>query len=343
MQNDTSRQWAVLAPFVPGELLTAQAQQVEAAGMAGIQAFQVWGPPWPTLAHCAAVTSRVQLCSGIANAFTRSPFETALAATDLDRLSGGRFTLGLGPSIRDWTEGYYGSPYGNPVEHMRENIELIRLIIAKAHTGELDRFEGKYNRHDWSTWLGPLAPPLRTEIPIWIAVTQMALVRLAGEVANGLIGHPIWSMDWTLNKALPTLQEALAKSGRDRSDIHWNQWYWVAINNDRAEAINDARATVAFYAGMKQYEPMFAAQGFEKEAQACQAGLLSKDMAAWVGAITDEMAETFVMAGTADDVRKKVEQIWDVVDSFSLVAPLAGLPPEKMMFYIGAIAETFYA
>ena len=45
MQNDISRHWAVLTPFVPGEMLTAQARQVESAGMAGIQAFQAWAPP----------------------------------------------------------------------------------------------------------------------------------------------------------------------------------------------------------------------------------------------------------------------------------------------------------
>src|SRR5438874_11893984 len=85
MQNDISRHWAVLTPYVPGEMLTAQARQVESIGMAGIQAWQVWAAPWPTLSHCAAVTERVQLATGLANALTRSPFETALTAIDIDR------------------------------------------------------------------------------------------------------------------------------------------------------------------------------------------------------------------------------------------------------------------
>ena len=55
------------------------------------------------------------------------------------------------------------------------------------------------------------------------------------------------------------------------------------------------------------------------------------------------MAETFVILGSADDCRKRLEDVWDVADSFCLVPPIAGLPPEKIAFYSGGIAETFYS
>ena len=60
-----------------------------------------------------------------------------MAAMDLDRISGGRFVLGLGTSVQSWSEGFFGMPYGKPLEHMREVVEIIRLVNAKAHTGEL--------------------------------------------------------------------------------------------------------------------------------------------------------------------------------------------------------------
>ena len=343
MPNDVSRQWAVLTPFVPGDVLTAQARQVESIGLAGIQAFQVWGAPWPTLAHCAAVTERVLLASAVANGLTRSPFETALTALDIDRLSGGRLILGLGPSVREWTEGFYGSAYDDPVTRLREAIEVIRLVIAKGHTGELTRYDGRYHHHDWSALLATLAPPLRTEIPIWLGATQLAMVRLAGEVAEGLVSHPIWSGEWLLRTAQPALEEALARAGKSRSDFHWNAWCWTAINSDRAEAVDDARATVACFAAMRQYEPYFAAHGFGAEAAACQAAHVAHDLDGWVRAVPDEMVETFVLAGTPDEVRKRVEQVSEAVDSFALVAPLTGLESEKLVSYITAIAETFYS
>ena len=344
MQNDVGRQWALLTPFVPGDVLGQQAQQIESLGLAGIFISEMYSSPMMGLGFCAAVTQRVQLATGVQNVFASSPFEVAMTAVDLDRLSGGRLTLGVGSSVKAWSEGFYGvRNYGNPVEHIRETIEVIRLVIAKSHTGELDRFHGKYHRHDWSTWLGPFAPPIRPEIPIWLAANQRGLTRLAGEVCDGFIDHPIHGTKWMLTEGRKALDEGLKKAGRDRKDVHWNAWLCVAVNNKRSEALNDARATVAFYAGEKQYEPMFARMGFEKEARACADALSRKDTAAWVGAVTDEMAETFVVLGDADHCRKRIEEVWDVADSFCLVPPIAGLPPEKIIFYIGGIADTFYA
>src|SRR5688500_17133344 len=345
MQNDISRQWALLTPLVPGDMLTAQAQQVEAAGMAGIFTPEIYSDPFMALAYCGAVTNRVQLGTGIKIAFASNPFEIAMTAMDLDRLSGGRLVLGLGASIKNWVQGFHGQPYSDtPVAQLRESIEIIREVIAKSHIpGGLQTFEGRFYQHDWRTFAGAFAPPVREKIPIWVAANQKGLTRLAGEVADGFIDHPIHGTHWAATHGREALAEGLAKAGRDRKDIHWNCWLWVAVNNDRAEAINDARATVAFYAGIRQYLPMFSSMGYEKEATACVEAFERGDIPGWVGAITDEMAETFVIVGPADECRKRVEEVWDVADSFCLCPPLGGLPPEKIMFYIGGIAETFYA
>jgi probable F420-dependent oxidoreductase len=344
MKNDNTRQWAALTPNVPGPVLTAQAQQVEAAGLAGIFCPQTYSAPFMALGYCAAVTERVQLGSGVAIAHTRSPFETAMTAIDLDHLSDGRFVLGLGTSTRMWVEDIYGMPgYGKPIAHLRETVELIRLIIAGAHTGELDRFDGEYHRHDFSQFQGTLGPTLRPHIPIWIAAAQPGLTRLAGEIADGFMSHPIHSTRWSRERALPALEEGLRKAGRSRADIHWNAPYYVAVNADRDGALQDARATVAFYAQFEQYEPMFAAHGFEKEARACHEAARRKEYAtAGAAAVTDEMTETFVILGTADECRTKVAELWDVADSFCLIPPLHSLPPDKAMFYTTAIADTFY-
>jgi alkanesulfonate monooxygenase SsuD/methylene tetrahydromethanopterin reductase-like flavin-dependent oxidoreductase (luciferase family) len=91
--------WSVITAL-PAPALAAQAKALEAAGLEGLFAPQVYGPPFVPLAAAAAVTGRIRLASGIAIAFTRSPVETALAAMDVDRISGGRFTLGLGTSVQ---------------------------------------------------------------------------------------------------------------------------------------------------------------------------------------------------------------------------------------------------
>jgi probable F420-dependent oxidoreductase len=318
-----------------------QAKMAEDAGLEGLFAPQVYGPPFIPLAAAAAVTSRVRLASGIAIAFTRSPFETAMAALDLDHVSNGRFTLGLGTSVRSWNESLFGVEYGKPLGHMREVVEVIRLIWAQAHTGGLTHFEGNYHTFDWSE-LQPTAPPIRTDIPIWIAALRGPLISLAAEIADGVLGHPIWSVDWCVNKIPAYLKRGLDRGGKQRSDIEFNVWLWVAINNDRAQAIEDARKTVAFYAGVEQYEEFFAAHGFTGEAKRLQEGVQRGDYQGVANLVTDEMAQTFVVCGTPDEVRRRIEPVWEVADSLTLVPPAYGLSPDKLMNYAGAIASTFY-
>ncbi len=146
MATNKRRYWGTVTPL-PAAVLAMQAKMQEDAGLEGLFAPQVYGPPFVPLAAAAAVTTRINLASGIALAFVRSPFETAMAAMDLDRISGGRFTLGLGSSVKSWSQGFFGMPYGKPLEHMREVVEILRTVIAKAHTGELTRYVGKYHQH----------------------------------------------------------------------------------------------------------------------------------------------------------------------------------------------------
>ena len=332
--------WGVVSPL-PAPVIAMQAKMAEDAGLEGLFAPQVYGPPFIPLATAAATTQRVRLASGIALAFVRSPFETAMAAMDMDRVSGGRFTLGLGTSVQSWSEGFFASEYGKPLEHMREVVEIVRLVNAKAHTGELAKYEGKYHRHDWSE-LQPPAPPVRPDIPVWIAALRGPLISLAAEIGDGVIGHPMWSIGWLTEEMPAYLERGLKRGGKQRSDVEFNAWIWVAINNDKKQAIEDAKPTIAFYAGVAQYEEFFAAHGFRDEAKRLQTGIQRGDYTGVAADIPDEMVETFVHCGTADEVRRKIEPAWSVVDSLTLVPPAYALGADKLMAYAGGIASTFY-
>ncbi|MBW2386786.1 MAG: LLM class flavin-dependent oxidoreductase, partial [Deltaproteobacteria bacterium] len=227
---------------------------------------QVIGPPWSTLAVAAANTERLKVGSGIAIAAARSPFETAMAAIDMDRISEGRFLLGLGASVQEWTCGLFGAPPHKPLKHLRETVAAVRHIVGGAHKEEgLEPFDGLYYKGDYST-LQPQHPPVREEIPIWLAALRSPAVRLAAEVGDGLMGHPIWSVDWAIDKVQPELVKGLKRGGRKREDIELNLWFWCTPNTDEAESIEDARTTVGFYASFEQYESFFAAHGFRDEA-----------------------------------------------------------------------------
>src|SRR5262249_50766508 len=152
---------------------------------------------WASLGAVAATTSTLRLASGIALALARSPFDTALAALDLDQLSEGRFTLGLGTGIRWMHEEHYGVPYDPPVARLAEALRIIRLVTAGG-ARRAGRLAGQFQQLDFSRL--PLGAPLRPRLPIWVAALRTPLVKVAGELADGLVGHPSWSRDWALQQ-----------------------------------------------------------------------------------------------------------------------------------------------
>lgn len=333
------RYWSVVGPM-PAAELTATCRMLEAVGVDGLFAPQVLGPPWIPLAAAAAVTERVQLASGIAIAAARSPFETAMAALDLDRLSGGRFVLGLGTSVLAWTRGIFGSPVEKQVSHLRETVAAVRHVVAGAHAG-LAPFAGEFYRADFRE-LQPTPPPVRSTIPIWIAALRSKMVALAAEVGDGLIGHPMWSIEWTLERMRPDFEAALARAGRRREDVEVNLWYWAAPGPDVRQAIDDARPTMAFYGGIAQYAPFFAAHGFADVARKLQAAVQRGDYRSAATLVPDEMVRTFVAVGERDAIRERFAAVAGFADSLCVVPPVYALAPERAMAYGAAIAEALY-
>ena len=334
------RYWGLLPPL-PAAMLTAAAQGCEAMGLEGIWSPQLWSPGFVPLAAAAAVTSRIKLGTGVVHAFSRSPLETACSALDLDLISGGRCVLGIGPTLRWWNEDWHGVHYGKPIPHLREAVEVIRLIIRKGHTGALGKWEGEYYQLNLDRFK-PLAPPVREDIPIYIPAVYEAACRLAGEIADGLPGHPIWCAPWILERVAPAVAKGLAKAGRNRATFDLNLWLFVTPGPDRRECIADIRPSVAFYASFAQYERYFAACGFGAEARAiCQAAQ-AQDEAGMLRACSDAMVEHFALVGPVDAVRARLERLGTVADSFTLCAPFYGTPSDKVVEYQQRIASAFY-
>lgn len=333
------RIWRAL-PVVSSDILVPMAQQAEHAGVDGVFAYQVYGPPFIPLAAVAAVTTSLKLTSGIAIAGTRSPFETAMAARDLDTLSNGRFTLGLGSSVPAWTTGVYGGPAIKPLAHLRETVDVIRYIHQNAHEG-LAPYNGTYYKADFEAYRAVIPPPVKADMPIWIAAMREKLTRMAVEIGDGVIGHPMWSMEWALDHMQPAIRDELQKRNKDRSDIEVSIWPFAAPNPNEKEALDDARPTVAFYAGAEPYEIVFAAQGFLKEARALQTAVLEEGYLAAARLVPDEMVRAFVAVGEPDKVREHIEPIWQLADSICVSPPMYAMTPEKMQYYSEMIASTF--
>ncbi len=330
------RYWMMLPASRPAAETVAAARQAEELGLEGVFTYQLASNPWVQLGALAATTSELRLATGIALGFTRSPLETAFAALDADHLSGGRFTLGLGTSVRWWHEQLYGVAYDHPVARLEEAVTLIKAVLS-GRGRELGRFDGRFYQVDFSRLTHK--PPLRTDLPVWIAALRTPLVRLAARCADGLIGHPSWSVRWTLEQIDGPFAEGLAGAGRHRDDVEINLWTVVAPNPDVAESVRDAKLHVAGYGSIAQYEPYFAAHGFGAEAKALQEAVARGDRHA-ADLVPDEMARTFVLCGTPDEVRDQLEPLWRVADSICLQPP--PVRAAQKAAYDERIAATFY-
>lgn len=331
------RRWWGVMPILPAPVMGGIAKQMEAVGFEGCFSLQIYGPPFVPMAAVAAMTETLKVSTGIAVAGTRSPVETAFAAMELDTISGGRFVLGLGTSLHSAIVGIYGEPKRKLLTHLREVVKVVRYVNANAHKG-MEPLQGEYFNAEWTEMM-LTAPPVREEIPIWIAALKDKLTSMALEIGDGLMVHALWTVDYTVAKK-PFIEAELARFGRKRSDVEINAWPWIAINDDKQQAINDSRATVAAYVGYKEYEAFFDAIGFGDEARACQlAGGEHGDVSSVIKNVSDEMVEAFVKCGPVDEVLEKIEPFWDVVDSLCPMTPYRDLTMEKLTMYNGGLYQ----
>jgi probable F420-dependent oxidoreductase len=321
--------------------LIRAARACEDAGVHSLFASELYTNPFVPLAAVAGSTSRIGLGTGIALAFVRSPLSLALEALDLDALCGGRFTLGLGTGVQTLNEQWHGvTQFGPPVKHMREVIAFLRLFEARCHLGQPIHFDGEFVKVRMDGYQRPMAPQ-RERIPIHLGANREKMMELAGEVADGLLGHVFISARQLRDEVLPAIGRGLAKAGRARESFTLGAGITCAIDNDRATARHHARGPLAFYATVRTYEPIFAADGFGAEVAAIRAAFLSGDKKRAVTLVTDAMVDTYCAAGTADDVLRKVAEYDGLLDIKAVSPPRHFCPQDAHEAYRARILEVF--
>ncbi len=322
------------------EELADEACAAERAGVECLWAPELFRSSVTQATWLAARTERIGVATGIAWAFTRSPFILAVSALDVDEMSGGRFRLGLGAGVKRLNETWHGVEYGRPAPHLREAIEATRLIVAKAHAGEPIRYQGDYYDIDIKGWVRP-HPPARDAVPIYTAAVREGMARMAGDVADGLVGHPMCSLRWLDEVVVRSFEVGLKRSGRDRGDFDFLPTVCCAIDDDEAAAYDAARRTVAFYATVRTYMPLWEMHGFGDAATAVQEAFRSGDFGGMAAAVSDEMVDAYCAAGPLDKVRDRVFEVAERADGLFLTPPTYFIPPEQLAAYQSRIVQSF--
>ncbi len=284
----------------PYERYAEFAVLAEDAGFDSVWDYEFYRNPFITHALNARATSRIQLGTGIATAAPRTPYEMANAAADVDELSGGRTILGLSTGGAGWMECYNGTDIDRPLTRMREYIHVVRQLWKHFETDEPFDFRGKIYRsaspplNPWGT-----RSLVRPQIPIYLAGLKEGMLRLAGEIADGVFGF-LPTPAFIQQHVLPNVAAGAAKVGRDPSEVEVTALVICSVSRDRNEALRRARINVGNYVAYPVSSTVIEFMGLQEERDYVLRRLLEEWPAALATAASDELVRTFSVAGTPD-------------------------------------------
>jgi probable F420-dependent oxidoreductase len=310
-------------------LVPEAARAAEQAGFDGLISMENQHDPFLPLAVAATVTERVQLATSIAISFARSPMVAANVGWDLQKASTGRFSLGLGSQIRPHNERRFSVPWSPPAPRMREYVQAIRAIWRCWGEGEKLDFRGE---HYTFTLMTPAftPPPLDTPPPvITIAAVGSAMLRVAGEVCDGVRLHPFNTRRYSEKVIGPRLQAGFDLCGRRREDFEISGGGFVATgasDDEVAAMVETVRKRIGFYASTPAYWPVLEQHDLEdlgKELNALSKQGRWDDMTA---AVSDDLLHLMCAVGRHDQLAAALaERFAGVTDVITVATPL---PPD---------------
>lgn len=269
------------------------------------------------LAALATATESIRLGTGIAYGFGRTPLVLAAEARDLDALSEGRLILGLGTGTRRMQRDWHGLSGEHPAPRMEELVPLLHRLW-RLHEGPVHHDGRFYRAHVVPT--APVAPPLRTRLPTYLAGVNVRMVEAAGRVADGLVGHPLFTPEYVREKVRPALERGAARAGRaDRVPIAG--YLICCVDADENEARRLAAAQIAFYSTVKTYDAILQLHGFTEEATTIRAAWKTGDFAGMVDAVSPRMVDAMALAGSPESVRERFRDRWSGVYERPLLYP----------------------
>ena len=259
----------------------AVARAADDLGFARVWVAEAYGSDAATvLAAIAATTTSIGIGSGVFQIPGRTPALTTMTAATLDALSGGRFTLGLGVSGPQVSEGWHGVPFADPLGRTREYIELVRTGLARH------RLVGPGPHYPLPLPAGAGKPlvlsldPVRRTLPIYLAALGPRNVALAGRVADGWLGI---FLDPDRPGPVQVLREAAAAAGRPAPKVAVS--VPLSVHPDPEIAARPIRPHAALYLGgmgskeQNFYHRQASDMGYRQQADDVQEKFLTRDYA----------------------------------------------------------------
>jgi alkanesulfonate monooxygenase SsuD/methylene tetrahydromethanopterin reductase-like flavin-dependent oxidoreductase (luciferase family) len=286
-----------IPPFESFSAAVGHARLAEQLGYDAIMFSHIASRDSFTLAAALAVhTERIGLATAVAPLYHRSPASMAQTAATVDDVSGGRFRLGLGVGHRVTMGGWHGQQIGKPATEMREYIGIVRAILAGQAPPPGERWSSNF------AFIG-FAP--RPDIPIYLAALSPAMLRLAGEISDGVI---LWATppQYVRDVVIPQVTVGRARVGKSLDDFEILSAVPSAVTQDRDGALVGIRTELHRYFGLPFYRAMFEAAGFAADLAAYDAA--APDVDAQKRAISEDFIDHLCGIGDGDAVRRGVQR-----------------------------------
>ena len=309
-----------------------RARALEADGYDGGATAETSHDPFFPLLLAARATERLELSTGVAIAFARTPMTLAMIANDVQLAAKGRFSLGIGSQIKPHIERRFSMPWSHPAARMREFVLAMRAVWSAWNTGEKLDFRGEFYTHTlmtpfFSPGPNPYGPP-----QVMMAAVGDRMTEVAGEVADGMILHPFTTERYVHEVTLPGLQRGFDRvdGGRTLADFTLALPVFLVTGTTEEEwtaARKGTREQIAFYGSTPGYHGVLRLHGWEDVG--AELNQLSR-RGEWVAMgelITDEMLETFAIVAPPDDLAAGIlARFGDVLDRCSFDTPYASDP-----------------
>jgi F420-dependent oxidoreductase-like protein len=276
-----------------------RARLADELGLDSVLTTHIAGPDsLSMLMAYASVTERVRLGTGVVPIFSRTPASMAQSAATIDDFSGGRMMLGLGVSHKITVENWYGSKIEKPVTQMREYACAVRAIFRGEPPPECEFFNTRFQ------FMGYAARP---DLPIYIAALSPNMLRLAGEIGDGVM---LWlcNPDYIRDVVVPAVREGRERAGKSMDGFDVVSAVSVALTDDPDQARGAMRQDLVTYASLPFYRAMLERSGFADDLAAFDEGMQAGDVERAKTGLSDELLHALAGIGSADDVRDAVER-----------------------------------
>ena len=284
-----------------GAALESYARAAEAAGYESLWVTERYfhEETFTLLGFLAAVTQRLKLGVGVTNPYTRHPALLAMASATLDRVSGGRFILGMGRSEPFIIRDRLGLDYHKPRAVLAEAVGNIRDLLGG---NRVDTTGTRATLRDTRLAILPAQQPL----PIYLAALGPQALRLAGAIADGVILNAYVPTGY-VRYAVREIRQAARQAGRDPEAVDIACMLVVRLTPDAGALMPGLKQRlVRLLAEPHVGEILLAQGGFDADILAPLRAAASRPDATAIELISDDMVEAFYLVGDAATCRARI-------------------------------------